>query len=137
MRVLLWVSTLQADILALALALDARADTELLIAADGLAAWRGEPLARARPLGAPMLERKDAATRAAVEAFRADVVVCDNHFPEFAAAPRVCFLWHGLGWKSTPPTDVAERLRHVARLTGQDPRAPASRFVAQCYHARD
>ena len=137
MRVLLWVSTLQADILALALALDARADTELLIAADGLAAWRTEPIGRVRQLRAPMLERKDGGTRAAVEAFRADVVVCDNHFPEFPAAPRVCFLWHGLGWKSTPPTDVAERLRHVARLTGQDPRAPASRFVAQCYHARD
>ena len=137
MRVLLWVSTLQADILALALALDRHPGTELLIAADGLAEWRREPIARVRPLRAAMLEREDRGTRAAAEAFGADVVVCDNHFPEFAAAPRLCFLWHGLGWKATPPRDVEERLRHIARLTGQDPRRPASRFVAQCYHDRD
>ncbi len=137
MRVLLWVSTLQADILALALALDARPATELLIAADGLAEWRAEPMARVRPLRARMVDRTDPGTRAVVEAFRPAVVVCDNHFPEFPAAPRVCFLWHGLGWKATPAKDIAVRLGHVERLTGQNPRRPSPRFVAQCYHARD
>ena len=137
MRVLLWVSTLQADILALALALDRRPGTELLIAADGLDQWRAEPFARRRPLAARMVDRTATTTRAEVLAFRPDVVACDNHFPEFPAAPRVCFLWHGIGWKSTPARDVAVRLGHVERLTGLDPRRPNARFVAQCYHERD
>lgn len=136
-RILLWVSTLQADILALALHLDARADVELLIAADGLAAWRAEPIAAVRPLRAPMLERGDSATRSAILGFKADVVVCDNHFPEFPAAPRVVHLWHGLGWKATPPGDIDTRLGHIRRLSGSDPRKPNANFLAQCYHERD
>ncbi|HWA15140.1 MAG TPA: hypothetical protein VG817_01820, partial [Gemmatimonadales bacterium] len=132
MRVLLWVSTLQADILALALHLECRADVDLLIATDGLQAWRTEPIALARPLRSPMLERGEAATRDAVARFRADVVVCDNHFPEFPAAPRVVYLWHGLGWKATPPGDIATRLGHIKRLSGADPRQPNANFLAQC-----
>ena len=112
MRVLLWVSTLQADILALALHLDGRADVDLLIATDGLAEFRAEPIALARPIAAPLLERGAGGTRDAVARFQADVVVCDNHFPEFPAAPSVVHLWHGLGWKATPPGDIATRLGH-------------------------
>lgn len=136
-RILLWVSTLQADILALALHLESRDDVDLLIATDGLQTWRTEPIALVRPLRAPMLERGEAATRAAVLQFRADVVVCDNHFPEFPAAPRVVHLWHGLGWKATPPSDISTRLGHIRRLSGADPRTPNSNFLAQCYHERD
>lgn len=136
-RILLWVSTLQADILALALHLDGRDDCELLIATDGLEAWWGEPIARVRPLRAPMLERSERVTRDAVARFQADVVVCDNHFPEFPAAPRVVHLWHGLGWKATSAGDIGTRLDHIRRLSGGDPRQPNANFLAQCYHQRD
>jgi hypothetical protein len=137
MRVLLWVSTLQADILALALHLDGRADVDLLIATDGLAEFRAEPIALARPIAAPLLERGAGGTRDAVARFQADVVVCDNHFPEFPAAPSVVHLWHGLGWKATPPGDIATRLGHISRLSGGTPRQPNANFLAQCYHERD
>ena len=137
MRVLLWVSTLQTDILALALHLDAQPDCALLIAVEGRDAYLAEPIARARPIAARLLERSDDATRAAVLAFQPDVVVCDNHFPGFPAAPRVVHLWHGLGWKATSAHNLKVRLRHIAHLTGGDPRRPNPRFVAQCYHERD
>jgi hypothetical protein len=136
-RVLLWVSTLQADILALALELERRRDIELLIATDGLPAWRAQPIALVRPLRSPILERGESATRDAVVRFKADVVVCDNHFPEFPAAPRVVHLWHGLGWKATPPGDITTRLGHIRRLSGGDPRQRNPNFLAQCYHERD
>jgi hypothetical protein len=137
MRVLVWASTLQADILALARQLDQRPDTDLLVAAEGLEAWRREPIARALPFRARMLDRAAPTTPADAMAFRADVVVCDNHFPEFPAAPRVCWLWHGLGWKAKDSKDVEVNAGHIGRLTGIDPRRPNPRFLAQCYHARD
>jgi hypothetical protein len=136
-RILLWVSTLQADILAFAIHLESRPDVDLLVATDGLKAWRTEPIARVRPLRSPILERGESATRDAVARFGADVVVCDNHFPEFPAAPRVVHLWHGLGWKATPPGDIDTRLAHIRRLSGGDPRKPSPNFLAQCYHERD
>ena len=137
MRVLIWASTLQADILALALHLDARPDTELLVAAEGPDAWRRELIARVRPLRARLLDRAAAGTQAEVMAFRADVVVCDNHFPEFPAARRVCYLWHGLGWKAKDAKDIRVGNGHIARLTGLDPQKPNPRLLAQCYHEHD
>jgi len=137
MRVLIWASTLQADILALALHLDRRPGTELLLATDGLEAWRREPMARTHSLRARILDRAAATTPAEAMAFRADVVVCDNHFPEFPAAPRVCYLWHGLGWKAIDPKDLEVIAGHIIRLTGLDPCRPNPHLLAQCYHQRD
>ncbi|MDD5308024.1 MAG: hypothetical protein PHU25_11940 [Deltaproteobacteria bacterium] len=137
MRVLLWASTLQADILALALHLDQRPGCQLLVALQGLHAYLRDPINQVRPISSRMVERTAPDIAAVVAAFRPDIVVCDNHFPEFAAAPRVCLMWHGLGWKSCPDHDVAVRFKHVRRLTGVDPRVENPRLIAQCYHERD
>jgi hypothetical protein len=137
MRVLIWASTLQADVLALALHLDRRPGCGLLVAAEGLAGYLREPIARARPLQALTIDRRTKEVGKIVSAYRPHVVVCDNHFPEFEAAPRVCLMWHGLGWKATPRGDVRVRLGHVRRLTGLDPRRANPRFLAQCYGGPD
>lgn len=137
MRVLLWATTFQADILALALHLDARPDCSLLVVTEHAAEYARSPVARARPISAPVLDRHAAEAAAAVRQFGADIVVCDNHFPPFKAAPRVCALWHGLGWKARPSGELPAFYGHVRRLTGVDPRAANPRFMAQCYHARD
>ena len=137
MKVRIWATTLQADIIALALHLDGRADCEPLVVAEGLDAFQREPIARARPLRAPCLERDATGTRDAVRAFAADVVVADNHLPEFRAAPNVCTLWHGLGWKARGRADIAAFHKRVRELTGQDGSTANPRLLAQCYGAPD
>lgn len=137
MRVLVWATTLQADVLALALHLDARADTQLLVVAKGVEALRHEPITRVRPLRAPILARDDPSTGARVRDFRPDVAVFDNHLPPDPFAPRLCSMWHGLGWKARPVRDLKDFYRGVARLTGADPREPNPRFMAQCYGEPD
>lgn len=137
MRVLIWATSLQADILALAQHLDGCADVELLIAAEGLDAYRRSVIARVRPLAARLLDMNQGSTRDAIARFAPDMVVCDNHYPHFEAAPRVCSMWHGLGWKARPQADIAVFYRHIKRLTGIDPRAKNPRFLAQCYGERD
>jgi hypothetical protein len=136
-RVLLWATTLQADILALAIHLDRRLDCSLLVVAEHAASFSSSPVARLLPLSAPVLDRDAPGIQALVEQFKADVVVCDNHFPPFNAAPRVCAMWHGLGWKARPSGELPSFFKHVKRLTGGDPRSPNPRFMAQCYHERD
>lgn len=137
MKVLLWATTLQADILALALHLDTSPDCQLLIVAEHARAFLNAPIARLRPLSAPILDRDEPRVRDAVAQFGPDVVVCDNHFPPWGAAPRVCAMWHGLGWKARPSDELSTFYRHVERLTGGDARQSNPRFIAQCYHARD
>lgn len=137
MRILLWATTLQADILALALHLDSRKDTQLLIVAENVAAYARAAIAKFRPLSGRVLERGAADTRDAVARFAADVVVFDNHLPPIGAAVRVCSMWHGLGWKARPRADIRLFLGGITRLTGCDPRRPNPRFLAQCYAEPD
>ena len=137
MRVLIWATTLQADILALALHLDTCSDVELIVAAEGLEAYRRSMMARVRPLRAPLLDMNEPSTRDAIARLSPDVVVCDNHYPHFEAAPRVCSMWHGLGWKARPQADLTTFYKHIKRLTGTDPRSPNPRFLAQCYGEPD
>jgi hypothetical protein len=136
-RVLLWATTLQADILALAYHLDQRRDCSLLIVTEHADSFLKSPIARLRPIAAPLLDRSARNVEATALQFKADVVVCDNHFPKFEAAPRVCAMWHGLGWKARASTEVQAFFGNVKKLTGLDARAPNPRFLAQCYHARD
>lgn len=137
MKVLLWATSLQADILGLALRLDNSPQCELLIVTEHPQNYSASLFARKRPLCAQILDRHDPDVKSAVSRFRPDIVVCDNHFPAFEAAPRVCAMWHGLGWKARPSSELSTFYKHVARLTGTDPRAPNPRFLAQCYHERD
>lgn len=132
-RVIVWATHLQTDILALAAHLDTCADVELLIVAADTAAFRREPIARALALRARLVDRNDPRTPRRVRAFKADVAVADNHVPPKGTAPRLFYMWHGLGWKARSKLDLATFYLQVRRLTGADPRRANPRFLAQCY----
>ena len=132
-RVVVWATHLQTDILALAAHLDTCRDVELLIVAADTAAFRREPIAGSLKLWARLLDRNDPQTMRRVRAFRADVVVADNHVPPKGTAPRLLYMWHGLGWKARSKLDLATFYLQVRRLTGIDQRQPNPRFQAQCY----
>ena len=88
-RVIVWATHLQTDILALAAHLDTCRDVELLIVAADTAAFRREPIAGSLKLWARLLDRNDPQTMRRVQVFRADVVVADNHVPPKGTAPRL------------------------------------------------
>lgn len=132
-RVIIWATHLQTDILALAAHLDTCPDVEMLIVAADTAAFRREPIARALGLQARLVDRNDSRTPRRVRAFRADVAVADNHVPPKGTAPRLFYMWHGLGWKARSKLDLATFYLQVRRLTGTDPRRANPRFLAQCY----
>lgn len=132
-RVIVWATHLQTDILALTVYLDTCSDVELLVVAADTAAFRREPIARALGLRARLVDRNDPRTPRRVSAFGADVVVADNHVPPKGTAPRLFYMWHGLGWKARGKLDLATFYLQVRRLTGIDPRRANPRFLAQCY----
>jgi hypothetical protein len=65
MRILLWATTLQADILSLALSLDQCDGIELMVVAEGLSAYLRQPIAAVRPTRAAMHDRSGRDTRRA------------------------------------------------------------------------
>lgn len=136
-RVLVWATHLQTDILALALHLDACEDVALMVVTPGLATFRAEPIARACPFAAPLLDRDDPDTPERARRFGADVVVADNHVAPPGLAPRLFYMWHGLGWKARGRLDLRVFYHQVRRLTGIDPRRPNPAFRAQCYGPHD
>lgn len=137
MRVLIWATHLQTDILALTLHLDRSTGVELLVAAKDVETYLREPIAHARPLSCQLVDisAKDALERC--RDFGADVVVADNHRPPPGLAPRFAYMWHGLGWKARSREDLGDLYRDVEQITGLDPRGPNPRFLAQCYGEPD
>jgi hypothetical protein len=136
-RVVVWATHLQTDILALCAHLDRCADVALLIVTEQAAAFAREPVARALALRAPILARDQPGLMAQVRAFGADVAVADNHVPPAGTAPRLFYMWHGMGWKARSRLDLEVFYQQVRQLTGDDPRRPSDRFRAQCYGPTD
>lgn len=137
LRVLIWATHLQADILALASFLDADPDIELLIVTVEIDAFLNDPFAKVRPLRCPILDRADPTLRARLDEFRADVAVADNHLPPRGAAPRLAYIFHGHGWKDRGKVDLWTLFHGVEQITGADPRGSNPNFRALCYGVPD
>ena len=137
MRVLIWASALQADILALSLRLDRDSETDLLIVAPNPEIYLKEPIAKKRPISCPILAMYASDTWSRAKEFGADVVVVDNHFPDPGLAPRLFVMWHGLGFKARGQRDLDDFYEKVRDATGFDPRSPNPHLMAQCYGEPD
>lgn len=136
MRICIWTTSLQADTLALAIALDRDPDVELLIVSANLAAYLSEPIARYCPLSCVLLDRIKDDHEPQVRAFNADIFLADNHLPKYLAGQRLVFFWHGLPLKVQPRRDIKSFQRRCKRLVGKTTVAN-SRFLAQCYNQMD
>jgi hypothetical protein len=137
MRVLIWATTLQADILSLVYYLSDCRDVQLMVVADQTAGFRNEPICRFRPINAVLYDRANPDIKSTVRKFAPDVVVADNHIPFFLGQVKFCTMWHGLGWKARGKADIEMFYKQVERLTGQDPRCYCDNFRAQCYGEPD
>lgn len=136
MKICIWTTSLQADTLALAIALDRDPEVELLVVAASLDAYRNEPIARFCPLGCRMLDRGCDDHESAVRAFKADVFFADNHMPKYLAGDKMVFFWHGVPLKIRPRRDIRSFHKNSKRLVGTTTQ-PNPRFLAQCYHQMD
>ncbi len=71
-----------------------------------------------------------------MQRFRANVVIIDDEPPDFQVAPRLLYLWHGLGmWKVKPRAEISGFPQWLSRHVG-DVRRSTPRFRAQCYGER-
>lgn len=136
MKVCIWTTCLQADTLALAIALDRDPEVELLVVAANLAAYQSEPIARFRPLTCTLLDRSRDDHETAARAFDADVCLVDNHLPKYPAGKKLVFFWHGLPLKAYARREIRSFQRHCNRLVGKTS-VPNNRFLAQCYNRMD
>ncbi len=136
MKICIWTTSLQADTLALAIALDRDPEIELLVVAANLDAYRLEPIAQFCPLSCRLLDREKDGHEAIVRAFDADVFILDNHIPRYLAGRKMVYFWHGVPLKIRPSRDIRSFHRYSTRLVGKTTR-PNPRFLAQCYGQMD
>ena len=112
---------MQADTLALAIALDRDPGVDLLIVASSLEAYLHEPIARVCPLQCVLLDRASDDHETAVRAFDADVFFADNHIPKYLAGRKMVYFWHGVPLKIRPRRDIRSFQKHCKRLVGKVP----------------
>ncbi|MBN2527928.1 MAG: CDP-glycerol glycerophosphotransferase family protein [Deltaproteobacteria bacterium] len=137
-KVVLWTTTFQADILALARYMCRDARFEPLVVLQDKEAFLKEPIQKLLPVTCPMLERDDKDTLKQIKAFHPHVTVVDNHFPPKKLSQKLFVLWHGFGWKG--PNDVPEFAtihKSIKKLTGASSMAPNDNFMWQCFGPTD
>lgn len=134
MNVLVWATTLGADLWSLTRALDARGEAEVRVVLDDPAAFQQEGVARLFPLRAPLIRRRPWHRLGVIPGFRPDVTVMDNRVPLRAASPAGLMLWHGFGWRgpNDAETDFAWIHRAIRNAFG-DARRPNPRFLWQAF----
>ena len=133
-RVVLWATTLQANIWSLAKHLQSRPEAfEIVVVTEDVAGYLREPLARLRPPKFRLMEKNDPATLTYLsETFRPDVTVVDNHFPPKRLSPALLNVWHGFGWKGPEDREQFREVhKSIERLTGRaaDVPNPLFRFI--------
>ncbi len=116
-RVVVWATHLQTDILALAVHLDACPDVELLIVAADTAAFRREPIARALQLRARLLEECGLAPDATL-LLGAGRLASEKRWPMVIDAVMAAGIDHPIGFVLAG--DGRDRAAVVSRA-GQDP----------------
>jgi hypothetical protein len=132
MKVCIWTTSLQADTLALAIAMDEDPEIELIIVTKGKDAIVSEPIFKFNPLNCQILDRDLDHYELIIKSFSPDIVYADNHIPPFSVPDKFLYHWHGLPLKIRPAKDLRAFHRHASRLIGQT-KKPNSRFIAQCY----
>ena len=136
MKVLVYASVFQADILSLTLSLDQDPDIDVLVVTKFKRGYLDEPIARALPLSCPIFDRDEDSFLKVARKFDADVVVTDNHVPKKKLGKRLLYCWHGIGWRDRPRSDLRQFYKAVGRLVGKVS-VPNPAFVAQCYGSWD
>jgi hypothetical protein len=135
--VLVWATTLGADLWSLTRYLDARPDVDLRVVMRDVATFRAQPVARLFPISAPLLERRPWHHLLGTLGFVPAVTVMDNWIPKRAPSATGFVLWHGFGWKG--PNDREEfgpLHRNIERCWG-DPLQPNRAFRWGCFGPSD
>lgn len=138
LRIVFWTTTLQADVLSLARALQDDPRFNILVVADDPESFRGEAIQQLLPLHCPIIDKRSFWVRLRVRHFSPTITIVDNHFPKHRLSPLLFVLWHGFGWKGpNDRVEFAEVHRSIQRLTGAASEAPNPRFRWQCFGMTD
>ena len=123
MRVCFWATSFQSDIQTVAYDLAENPQFEVVVAMDNPEAYRQDAIWRVRPFPGRLIDRRQPDIKKVLTAFKADVMVVDNHLPSFTVAPRIMVLWHGYGWRKDDISGMRKALRkHVGKVTVANPR---------------
>ena len=137
-RICVWATTFQADILTLTRFLIADERFEVLVAIEDPDLFRDEPIQKLLPIRCQLVDRAQKASIKIIKSFKPHLTIVDNHFPPSRLSPALFVLWHGFGWKG--PNDrkeFAQVYKAIKKLTGAPADKPNEHFLWQCFGPTD
>ncbi|MDI6400566.1 CDP-glycerol glycerophosphotransferase family protein [Balneolaceae bacterium ANBcel3] len=133
MKILVYATSLGADLLSMVRFLEARQNVEIKILVNNPELIMKEPMLRIWPLKSELISRTFLRSFIGVRGFKPDITIMDNHLPYRKTSPKALILWHGFGWKG--PNDVEEFkwLHKQIKSNWGDAMQPNPHFVWQCF----
>jgi hypothetical protein len=137
MRVLVFATTLGADLLSFVHHLHQQSGYDIRILVSDRDTFLREPINRIRPLDVPLIERKKWHHFLGSPFFHPDVTIMDNKLPLRRLSEKAFILWHGYGWKG--PNDRVEFawLHKQMKATWGDMTIPNPDMIWQCFGEPD
>lgn len=133
MKILIFATTLGADLWSFAKYLDDKPDVELKIILKNKDLFLQEGIAELYPFKAELIDRKWYHRLVGVRGFKPDVTIMDNDIPARATSENGLILWHGFGWKG--PNDVEEFswVHRLIKWCWGSAKIPNKNFIWQCF----
>jgi hypothetical protein len=137
LNILVFATTLGADLLSAVRYLEEQPGVRLKILLDDPDNFKKEPIYKVNPPKSELIKRSFFNIFFGIRGFKADVTLMDNRLPFRKTSPKALMLWHGFGWKG--PNDVKELkwLHRDIRKNWRSAKVPNNDFRWQCFGPHD
>jgi len=133
MKILVYATTLGADLWAFTHYMDQMDDVDLRVLVKNKERFLSEGIANLYPLKAPLTERKWYHSLKGIPGFKPDVTIMDNEIPLWKFSPNGLVLWHGFGWKGPNDEEEFKWIHRLLRWSWGNTKKPNKNFTWQCF----
>lgn len=132
-RILIWATTLGADLWSLTRWLSERDDHDVRVVLKDPEGFLREGVASLFPLRAKLVRRGPIQNVLGIPGFNPHITVLDNRVPLRGTSDKGFVLWHGFGWKGPNDRDEFKVLHAQLRRAWGEPLAPNPNFRWACF----
>ena len=133
MDVLIFASTLGADLLALSHFLDQKEEVRLKILVKDKKVFLNEGIAELYPLDCDLFERRWYHNLVGLRGFQPDITILDKDIPYRSSSKNGMVLWHGFGWKGPNDEEEFTWVHRLLKWCWGETKEKNENFVWQCF----
>ncbi len=137
MKILIYATTLGADLLSLTRFLQDKKEVEVKVLMKNPEKFKEEGIYDFWKLNIELHESNKINIIKGIRGFNPDVTIMDNNVPLRSLSPKALVLWHGYGWKGPNDEEEFKWIHRNIRISWGDMKVPNRNIKWQCFGEGD